>query len=60
MNNEFITYGFLIICFVVVCEKILAAAASVISGNDVPVEILLHFISSLPRECTDCGGMSRL
>ncbi|KAI3453453.1 hypothetical protein Pfo_010116 [Paulownia fortunei] len=42
-----------------VCEKILAAAASVISGNDVPLEILLHFISSLPREYTDYGGSLR-
>lgn len=43
-----------------VCEKILAAAASVMSGSDVPLEILLHFIASLPREYTDYGGMSRL
>ncbi|KAH6767928.1 tRNA/rRNA methyltransferase family protein [Perilla frutescens var. frutescens] len=42
-----------------VCEKILAAAASVMSGSDIPLEILLHFISSLPREYTDYGGSLR-
>ncbi|XP_057773845.1 uncharacterized protein LOC130993110 isoform X2 [Salvia miltiorrhiza] len=42
-----------------VCEKILAAAASVMSGSDVPLEILFHFISSLPREYTDYGGSLR-
>lgn len=43
-----------------VCEKILAAAAAVMSGSNVPLEILLHFISSLPREYTDYGGTSRM
>ncbi|XP_042008836.1 uncharacterized protein LOC121757352 isoform X1 [Salvia splendens] len=42
-----------------VCEKILAAAASVMCGSDVPLEILSHFISSLPREYTDYGGSLR-
>ncbi|KAL2548019.1 tRNA/rRNA methyltransferase (SpoU) family protein [Forsythia ovata] len=42
-----------------VCEKILAAADSVMSSLDVPREMLLHFISSLPREFTDYGGSLR-
>ncbi|KAG6405349.1 hypothetical protein SASPL_132938 [Salvia splendens] len=44
---------------IIVCEKILAAAASVMCGSDVPLEILSHFISSLPREYTDYGGSLR-
>ncbi|KAL3619436.1 hypothetical protein CASFOL_037006 [Castilleja foliolosa] len=42
-----------------VCLKIITAAASVMSGIDVPLNILLHFISSLPREYTDYGGSLR-
>lgn len=30
------------------------------TGSDVPLEILLHFISGLPREYTDYGGMVKL
>lgn len=43
-----------------VCMKILDAAASVMSPVYVPLEILLHFISSLPREFTDFGGSLRM
>ncbi|KAF3672281.1 hypothetical protein T459_00734 [Capsicum annuum] len=43
-----------------VCENILAAAASVVIPIDVPIETLLLFISSLPREITDNGGSLRL
>ncbi|CAK9173318.1 unnamed protein product [Ilex paraguariensis] len=43
-----------------VCEKILDAAASVMSVLDVPLEVLLHFIATLPQEFTDCGGLLRL
>lgn len=39
MNNDFGMYDFLTICFILVCEKILVAAASVMSGSDVPVEL---------------------
>ncbi|CAA3014630.1 uncharacterized protein LOC111390252 [Olea europaea subsp. europaea] len=42
-----------------VCEKILAAADSVMSSLDIPLEMLFHFISSLPREYTDYGGSLR-
>ncbi|KAL8528968.1 hypothetical protein ACS0TY_006437 [Phlomoides rotata] len=42
-----------------VCEKILAAAASVMTATDVPLENILQFISSLPREYTDHGGLLR-
>ncbi|CAN4078084.1 unnamed protein product [Withania somnifera] len=42
-----------------VCENILAASASVVIPTDVPLETLLLFISSLPREITDNGGSSR-
>ncbi|PIN08693.1 hypothetical protein CDL12_18734 [Handroanthus impetiginosus] len=42
-----------------VYEKILAAASSVTVASDIPLEILLHFISSLPREYTDYGGSLR-
>ncbi|KAL7150015.1 hypothetical protein ABFS83_05G079800 [Erythranthe nasuta] len=42
-----------------VCEKILAAAASMMTGSDVPLEILFHFISGVPREYTDHGGSLR-
>lgn len=41
-----------------VCERILASVSSVMTAVDVPFEILLHFIASLPREYTDIGGMS--
>ncbi|KAK3023238.1 hypothetical protein RJ639_043350, partial [Escallonia herrerae] len=43
-----------------VCEKVLDAAASVVSVLDVPLELLLHFISTLPRASTDCGGLLRM
>ncbi|KAJ6961038.1 hypothetical protein NC652_000044 [Populus alba x Populus x berolinensis] len=39
-----------------VCEKVLEAAASLVSTLDVPLEILLHFIATLPRAFTDYGG----
>ncbi|XP_073122421.1 uncharacterized protein [Henckelia pumila] len=42
-----------------VCERILASASSVMTAVDVPLEILLHFIASLPREYTDVGGLLR-
>ncbi|KAM7273825.1 hypothetical protein ACFE04_028489 [Oxalis oulophora] len=43
-----------------VCEKVLEAAAVVVCVRDVPLEILLYFIASLPREFTDDGGPLRL
>ncbi|RVW50733.1 putative ribonuclease H protein [Vitis vinifera] len=39
-----------------VCERVLEAAASMVCTFNVPLEVLLHFISALPREFTDCGG----
>ncbi|GLT91144.1 hypothetical protein SLE2022_090460 [Rubroshorea leprosula] len=39
-----------------VCGKVLEAAASLMYATDVPLEILLSFISTLPREFTDNGG----
>lgn len=39
-----------------VCEKVLEAAASVVNTFDMPLEILLHFVSTVPREFTDYGG----
>ncbi|GKV10777.1 hypothetical protein SLEP1_g22096 [Rubroshorea leprosula] len=39
-----------------VCGKVLKAAASLMYATDVPLEILLSFISTLPREFTDNGG----
>ncbi|KAL5815078.1 hypothetical protein ACOSQ3_025873 [Xanthoceras sorbifolium] len=42
-----------------VCEKVLEAAASLVCASDVPLEILLHFISAVPREFTDYGGSLR-
>ncbi|KAK6146391.1 hypothetical protein DH2020_020260 [Rehmannia glutinosa] len=42
-----------------VCAKTLAAAASVMTGTDIPLKILLHFIASLPREHTDYDGSLR-
>ncbi|KAK9275857.1 hypothetical protein L1049_023130 [Liquidambar formosana] len=43
-----------------VCEKVLEAAALVVCTFDVPLEILLHFVSALPREFTDYGGLLRV
>lgn len=42
-----------------VCERMLDAATSVMAAVDIPLEILLHFVSSLPREFTDFGGPLR-
>ncbi|XP_073307956.1 uncharacterized protein [Primulina huaijiensis] len=42
-----------------VCERILASASSAVTAVDVPLEILLRFIASLPREYTDVGGYLR-
>ncbi|XP_058084724.1 uncharacterized protein LOC131232481 isoform X2 [Magnolia sinica] len=42
-----------------VSEKVLEAASSVMFTYDVPLDLLLHFISSVPREFTDYGGMLR-
>uniref|UniRef100_A0A2N9GXM7 Uncharacterized protein n=1 Tax=Fagus sylvatica TaxID=28930 RepID=A0A2N9GXM7_FAGSY len=42
-----------------VCEKVIEAAASVVCTFEVPLQILLHFISTLPREFTDYGGCGK-
>ncbi|CAL0331179.1 unnamed protein product [Lupinus luteus] len=43
-----------------VCGKILEAAVSVVCTFDIPLEILLLFISAFPREFTDYGGQLRV
>ncbi|CAH9086609.1 unnamed protein product [Cuscuta europaea] len=43
-----------------VCEGILDAVMYVMAPHDVPLEILLLFVASLPRELTDNGGSLRL
>ncbi|KAE9607417.1 putative tRNA (guanosine(18)-2'-O)-methyltransferase [Lupinus albus] len=43
-----------------VCDKILEAAISVVCTFDIPLEILLLFISAFPREFTDYGGQLRV
>lgn len=40
-----------------VCEKVLDSAASVVCACDVPLDILMHFISTFPWEFTGYGGM---
>jgi len=39
-----------------VCGKILDATISVMSASDVPLETLLHFISSFPQDFLNYGG----
>ncbi|KAL9326764.1 hypothetical protein ACSQ67_007409 [Phaseolus vulgaris] len=43
-----------------VCGKILEAAVCVMCPFDIPLEILLLFISALPKEFTDYGGQLRV
>ncbi|KAL2573578.1 hypothetical protein AAZV13_17G136200 [Glycine max] len=43
-----------------VCGKILEAAVYVVCPFDIPLEILLLFISALPKEFTDYGGQLRM
>ncbi|XP_022735879.1 uncharacterized protein LOC111289259 isoform X3 [Durio zibethinus] len=43
-----------------VCEKVLEAASSLVPASDVPLDILLHFISTMPQEVTDYGGSLRV
>ncbi|XP_020231256.1 uncharacterized protein LOC109811829 isoform X1 [Cajanus cajan] len=43
-----------------VCGKILEAAVCVVCPFDIPLEILLLFISALPKEFTDYGGQLRV
>ncbi|OIV94093.1 hypothetical protein TanjilG_05473 [Lupinus angustifolius] len=43
-----------------VCGKILEAVVSVVCTFDIPLEILLLFISAFPREFTDYGGQLRV
>ncbi|KAI4327194.1 hypothetical protein L6164_019684 [Bauhinia variegata] len=42
-----------------VCDKVLDAAVAVVCTFDISLEILLLFISALPREFTDYGGPLR-
>ncbi|GMH28826.1 hypothetical protein Nepgr_030669 [Nepenthes gracilis] len=43
-----------------VCEKALEAAASVVCARELPLAILMHFVSALPHEFTDVGGPLRI
>ncbi|KAM2624414.1 hypothetical protein TB1_031395 [Malus domestica] len=43
-----------------VCEKILESATSVVCACDLPLDILMHFISTFPWEFTDFGGSLRV
>lgn len=43
-----------------VCEKVLETCGLVVCVFDVPLETLLYFVSTLPREFTDYGGKSNL
>ncbi|XP_038906254.1 uncharacterized protein LOC120092116 isoform X2 [Benincasa hispida] len=42
-----------------VCAKALEAAASVLCTSNLALEVVLHFISAIPREATDYGGCLR-
>ncbi|XP_072962129.1 uncharacterized protein [Typha angustifolia] len=42
-----------------VCEQVVQAAVSLISATDVPLDLLLHFLSKVPREFTDHSGPLR-
>ncbi|KGN55820.1 uncharacterized protein LOC101213211 isoform X2 [Cucumis sativus] len=42
-----------------VCAKALEAAASVLCTSNLALEVVLHFVSALPREATDYGGCLR-
>ncbi|KAK7858071.1 hypothetical protein CFP56_014546, partial [Quercus suber] len=57
-RGQIITNRIPFLCLLV-CEKVLEAAASVVCTFEVPLQILLHFISTLPREFTDYGGCGK-
>ena len=40
----------------IVCKRVMDATSSVLCVEDVPLKMLLHFVSTLPREFTDFGG----
>ncbi|XP_020081314.1 uncharacterized protein LOC109704964 isoform X3 [Ananas comosus] len=42
-----------------VCQQVLKAASALINITDVPLDLLLHFLSSVPREFTDLTGSLR-
>lgn len=42
-----------------VCEQVLKAASSLINICDVPLDVLLHLLSTVPREFTDSAGPLR-
>ncbi|KAL5219440.1 hypothetical protein ABZP36_020124 [Zizania latifolia] len=43
-----------------VCEQVIKAAVSLINPDKIPLNQLLHFISTIPREFTDYFGALRL
>ncbi|XP_029120003.1 uncharacterized protein [Elaeis guineensis] len=42
-----------------VCEQVLKASLSLISITEIPLDLLLHFLSTVPREFTDHSGPLR-
>jgi tRNA guanosine-2'-O-methyltransferase len=43
-----------------VCKKVLEATSSLISATEVQLDLLLHFLSTIPREFTDISGIHRI
>ncbi|KAL9271167.1 hypothetical protein AKJ16_DCAP25675 [Drosera capensis] len=41
-----------------VCTRAFQAASSIICKHELPLKLILHFVSSLPRELSDVGGGS--
>ncbi|CAM0871313.1 unnamed protein product [Alopecurus aequalis] len=42
-----------------VCEQVIKAVASLTSAAEIPLNRILYFISTIPRECTDYTGTLR-
>ncbi|XP_031502513.1 uncharacterized protein LOC116265767 isoform X2 [Nymphaea colorata] len=42
-----------------VCDQVLASASSLVPVSELPLDLLLHFLSSFPREFTDINGSLR-
>ncbi|XP_078155872.1 tRNA/rRNA methyltransferase (SpoU) family protein [Carex rostrata] len=42
-----------------VCEKVLDATSSLITATEIQLDLLLHFLSTIPREFTDISGSLR-
>lgn len=42
-----------------VCEKVLDATSSLITATEIQLDLLLHFLSTIPRDFTDISGTLR-